>query len=181
MCITYPDHIATYLTGVNTVVPLDGLFDHPEYGLGGSAVRFDSPTREEIVPQFLQECAFDGYHYAIPYMRSTEACYVNKTFVEKLGFTLPEKLTWDFVWEVSEAAMAQDAEGNFAVNRQKVMIPFIYKSTDNMMIQLLRQQGADYSTAEGDILLFHDTTRQSLKTIAEHAATGAFSTFKISS
>ena len=48
-------------------------------------------------------------------------------------------------------------------------------------VQLLRQQGADYSTVEGDILLFHDTTRQSLKTIAEHAATGAFSTFKISS
>ena len=181
VCITYPDHIATYLTGVNTVVPLDGLFDHPEYGLGGSAVKFDAPTRDEIVPQFLQECAFDGYHYAIPYMRSTEACYVNKTFVEKLGFDLPEKLTWDFVWEVSEAAMAQDSEGNFLVNGQKVMIPFIYKSTDNMMIQLLRQQGADYSTAEGDILLFHDTTRQSLKTIAEHAATGAFSTFKISS
>ena len=181
VCITYPDHIATYLTGVNTVVPLDGLFDHPEYGLGGSAVRFDSPSREEIVPQFLQECAFDGHHYAIPYMRSTEACYVNKTFVEKLGFQLPEKLTWDFVWEVADAAAVQDADGTYPVNGQKVMIPFIYKSTDNMMIQLLRQQGADYSTAEGDILLFHDTTRQSLKTIAEHAATGAFSTFKISS
>ena len=73
VCITYPDHIATYLTGSNTVVPLDGLFSHPEYGLGGSAVKFDSPSQEEIIPQFLQECAFDGHHYAIPYMRSTEA------------------------------------------------------------------------------------------------------------
>lgn len=26
VCITYPDHIATYLTGQNTVVPLDDLF-----------------------------------------------------------------------------------------------------------------------------------------------------------
>lgn len=26
VCITYPDHIATYLTGQNTVVPLDNLF-----------------------------------------------------------------------------------------------------------------------------------------------------------
>ena len=24
VCITYPDHIATYLTGDNVVVPLDG-------------------------------------------------------------------------------------------------------------------------------------------------------------
>ena len=181
VCITYPDHIATYLTGSNTVVPLDGLFSHPEYGLGGSAVKFDSPSRDEIIPQFLQECAFDGHHYAIPYMRSTEACYVNKTFVEKLGYELPETLTWDFVWEVADAAAAKDADGNYLVNGQKVMIPFIYKSTDNMMIQLLRQQEADYSTDEGEILLFNDTTREALRTIAEHTGKGAFSTFKISS
>ena len=49
VCITYPDHIATYLTGENTVVPLDSLMDDPNYGLGGSALAFDSPTRDEIV------------------------------------------------------------------------------------------------------------------------------------
>jgi multiple sugar transport system substrate-binding protein len=106
---------------------------------------------------------------------------VNKTFVEKLGYELPETLTWDFVWEVADAAAAQDADGNYLVNGQKVMIPFIYKSTDNMMIQLLRQQEADYSTAAGEILLFNDTTREALRTIAEHTGKGAFSTFKISS
>ena len=35
VCITYPDHIATYLTGENTVVPLDDLLTDPRYGLGG--------------------------------------------------------------------------------------------------------------------------------------------------
>lgn len=86
------------------VVPLDGLFSDEKYGLGGSEVRFDSPVQEELIPQFLEECSFGGRHYAIPYMRSTEACYVNKTYVEALGYTLPETLTWDFIWEVSEAA-----------------------------------------------------------------------------
>ncbi len=181
VCITYPDHIATYLTGVNTVVPLDTLLTDEQYGLGGSEVRFDAPTRDEIVPKFLEECAFDGHYYALPYMRSTESCYINKTFVEKLGYTLPEQLTWDFLWEVSEAAMAQDTEGNFLVNGQKVLIPFIYKSTDNMMIQMLRQKNAGYSTAEGDILLFNDTTKELLCTIAEYGGMRAFSTFKISS
>ncbi len=181
VCITYPDHIATYLTGTNQVVPLEGLFADEKYGLGGSEVRFDSPAADEIIPGFLEECSFGGHYYAIPYMRSTEACYVNKTYVEALGYKLPEVLTWDFVWEVSEAAMARDGEGNYLVNGQKVMIPFIYKSTDNMMIQMLRQKKADYSTDAGEILLFHDTTRELLMTIAEHAETGAFSTFKISS
>lgn len=181
VCITYPDHIATYLTGTNLVVPLEELIADEKYGLSGSEVRFDSPAREEIIPQFLEECSFGGHYYALPYMRSTEACYINKTYVEALGYTLPEALTWDFIWEVSEAAMAKDGEGNFLVNNQKVMIPFIYKSTDNMMIQMLKQKNAGYSTDSGEILLFNDETKSFLTTIAEHAKSGAFSTFKISS
>ncbi len=181
VCITYPDHIATYLTGVNQVVPLDELFVNEKYGFGGSEVKFDAPTLEEIIPKFLAECEFAGHHYALPYMRSSECCYINKTYVERLGYTVPEELTWDFIWEVSEAAMAQDAEGNFLVNGQKVLIPFIYKSTDNMMIQMLRQKGAGYSTADGEILLFNDTTKQLLYTFAKYGKMKAFSTFKISS
>ena len=179
VCITYPDHIATYLTGSDTVVPLDDLFTDEKYGLGGSEVRFDAPTKDEIIPQFLEECSFGGHYYAIPYMRSTEACYVNKTYVEKLGFELPEVLTWDFIWQVSEAATAKDADGNYLVNGQKVMIPFIYKSTDNMMIQMLKQLDAGYSTSTGEIRLFNDTTKNLLLEISGHVETGAFNTFKL--
>lgn len=179
VCVTYPDHIATYLTGADTVAPLDELFRDPRYGLGGSELRFDGPSYQEIVPKFLEECDFGGSHYAIPFMRSTEACYVNKTYVEKLGYTLPETLTWDFIWEVSEAAMQTDGSGNYVVNGQKVLIPFIYKSTDNMMIQMLRQKGAGYSTQDGTIEIFNDTTLELLKEIASHVETGAFNTFKL--
>ena len=180
VCITYPDHIATYLTGSNVVVPLDDLFSDGDYGLSGSKLRFDGPSLDEIIPQFLSECYLNGACYAVPYMRSTEACYINKTYVEKLGYTLPDVLTWDFIWEVSEAAAAQDSDGTFKVNGQKVMLPFIYKSTDNMMIQLLRQLGAGYSTDSGEILLFNDETREILREIAAHTKEKAFSTFKIS-
>ena len=178
VCITYPDHIATYLTGADTVIPLDELFVDDRYGLGGMELRFDGPAMDEIIPEFLSECAFGGHYYAVPYMRSTEVCYVNKTYVEKLGYELPETLTWDFVWEVSEAAMAKDQNGNYAVNGQKVLIPFIYKSTDNMMIQMLAQRGAGYSTSLGEIQIFNPETEEILYTVAEHAASGAFNTFK---
>ncbi len=179
VCITYPDHIATYLTGKDTVVPLDSLFDNAKYGLGGSEVRFDSPRLGEIIPEFLAECEFGGHVYAVPYMRSTEACYVNKTFVEALGYTLPEILTWDFVWEVSEAATAKNSDGTYKLNGQKVLIPFIYKSTDNMMIQMLRQRGAEYSTPQGDVRIFNPVTDEILLTVAEHVKSGAFNTFKL--
>lgn len=181
VCITYPDHIATYITGQNIVAPLDELMADERYGLGGSEVEFDSPAADEIVAKFMNEGVIDGVQYALPFMRSTEACYINKTMVEALGYELPETLTWDFLWEVSDAAARQDAEGNYIANGQKVMIPFIYKSTDNMMIQMLHQLDAGYSTEDGEILLFNDKTEEVLYTVAEHTATGAFSTFKISS
>ncbi len=181
VCISYPDHIATYLTGENVVVPLEDLMADKKYGLGGSELKFDGPDQGEIIQNFLDECIVNGVQYAVPYMRSTEACYVNKTYVEALGYELPEVLTWDFIWEVSEAAMAKNEDGTFAVNGQTVMIPFIYKSTDNMMIQMLKQNDAGYSTDSGEILIFNDTAKEILTTISEHAQSRAFSTFTISS
>ena len=181
VCITYPDHIATYMTGENTVVPLTTLMNDPKYGLDGSEVNFDSVERDDLIDKFLDECYINGDYYALPYLRSTEACYVNKTYVEALGYELPEVLTWDFIWEVSEAAMAKNEDGTFKINGQSVMIPFIYKSTDNMMIQMLKQLDAGYSTSSGDVLLFNEDTEEILYTIADHAETRAFSTFKISS
>ena len=181
VCITYPDHIATYLTGDNVVIPLDDLMADANYGLGGSAVRFDAPTAAEIVPQFLAECVIGENHYALPYMRSTEALYINKTFVEKLGYTVPDIPTWEWIWEVSEAAMARGEDGTFALNGQNTLIPFIYKSTDNMMISMLRQLDAGYSTDAGEILIFNDTTKGLLEEIYAHAKSRAFSTFAISS
>ena len=181
ICITYPDHIATYMTGGNTVAQLDSLMADPRYGLGGTELRYDGPDQGEIVEKFLAEGVIQGKQYALPYMRSTEACYINKTYVEALGYTLPDVLTWDFIWEVSQAAMAKDENGNFLVNGQSVMIPFIYKSTDNMMIQYLAQRNAGYITENGEIQLFNDTARELLQTVAVHAKARSFSTFKISS
>ena len=180
VCITYPDHIATYMTGENTVVPLDDLISDEKYGLGGSEVAFDAPAVDEIIPQFKEECRLNGLLYALPFMRSTEACYINKDYVEALGYEVPDVLTWDFVWKVSEEAAKKNKDGTYRLNGQKIMIPFIYKSTDNLMIQMLRQQGAGYSDETGEIEIFNDTTREDLKEIAARVASGAFSTFKLS-
>ncbi len=184
VCISYPDHIATYMQGRNIMVDLDTLINDEKYGLGGSEIKFESVKNGEIVEKFLDEGKIGGGQYAMPFMRSTEACYINKDLVEKLGYEIPEVLTWDFIWEVSEKAMAKDADGTFLVNGQKTMIPCIYKSTDNMMISMLKQKGAGYSTDDAKIEIFNDTTKELLYEIASHAGPKnetAFSTFKIDS
>ena len=48
VCITYPDHIATYLSGENVVVPLDDLMKDKKFGFAGSEVKFDAPSYDEI-------------------------------------------------------------------------------------------------------------------------------------
>ena len=185
VCITYPDHIATYNTGVNVVVPLDSLISDEKYGLGGSEVRFDSVKKEEIFEKFLLEGQIDGQQYALPFMRSTEACYINEDLVNALGYSLPEDglITWDFVFEVSRAAVepvSYDKSGNpIYINGQSVMVPFIYKSTDNMMIQMLAQNGYGYSNDDGEILIFNDDTKSILYMLTDNFKAGAFSTFDI--
>ena len=181
VCITYPDHIATYITGENVVVPIAPLAQNDKYGFGGSEVKFDAPSEEEMVDKFLGECYIGDTLYAVPFMRSTEACYVNKDMVEALGYELPEIITWDFMFEVATAAMKKNPDGTYAVNGQKVMKPIIYKSTDNMMIQMLEQLDAGYSTDNAEILMFNDTTKDLLIELSGHVKTGAFTTFKIDS
>ena len=181
VCISYPDHIATYLTGENVVVPLDALISDPVFGFGGSGLAFDGAGSGGVIEKFLEEGKIGGVQYALPFMRSSEALYINRTYVERMGFTIPETVTWDWVWKVALAATRRDADGNYVCNGQKAMIPFIYKSTDNMMIQMTEQRGTGYTTDYGKALLFNDSTREILYTVAEHIADKSFSTFKISS
>ena len=182
VCISYPDHIATYLKGRDMVVALDDYMTDPDYGFGGEKLRFkdQSPTYDEVIGKFLEEGFFQGHQYDLPFMRSSEALYINKTYVEAMGYEIPDVVTWDWIWEVSEKAMEKDGD-LFVVNGQKIMIPFIYKSTDNMMIQMLKQKGAGYALETGEVQLFNDTTKELLYTIYEHVLTRAFSTFKIDS
>lgn len=181
VCVSYPDHIATYMSGINIITPLDDLINDSRYGLAGSEVRFDSPSKSEMIPEFMDECYINDNHYAMPFMRSTEACYINLEFVHSLGYEIPDILTWDFMWEVAEKAMEKDSSGKYIVNNQNILIPIIYKSTDNMLISMLKQKNAGYSDAAGNIEIFNDTTSEILLEVAKHAKSGSFSTFKISS
>ena len=58
VCITYPDHIATYLTGNDTVVPLDDLMADESYGLGGDKLEFASVKKMRSFPVFYRSVLF---------------------------------------------------------------------------------------------------------------------------
>lgn len=170
VCIAYPDHVATYLDGTNIVVPLDELMNDENYGLGGSKIKFESINKSDIIDKFLEECIIDEKYYILPFQRSTEALYINKTYVENLGFTIPDVVTWDFIWEVCAKAIEQKQEGTN-------LYPLIYKSVDNMMIQLLKQKNLAYTSSNKDIYLFNENTKQILLELQDYADKKYFDIF----
>ena len=170
--IAYPDHVATYMEGNNVIVPLDALMEDEKYGLGGSALKFNSVKKEEIQPKFLSECLIQDRYCILPFMRSSEALYVNKSYLEENGFSIPEVFTWEYIWEVSEYAKKK------AEAEQKIMIPLIYKSTDNMFIQLCKQNDFDYTTSKGKVLFLSDEVSQMLLDLVPPIENGYFDTFK---
>ncbi|MDE5856559.1 MAG: extracellular solute-binding protein [Anaeroplasmataceae bacterium] len=170
--IAYPDHVATYMEGGDVIVPLDTLMRDERYGFGGSKVKFDSIKEEDILPKFLSECKISDKYCILPFMRSTEALYVNKTYLEENGFSIPEVFTWDYIWEVCSYAKEK------SVSDGSTMIPLIYKSTDNMFIQLCKQYNYDYTDSKGKVMFLSDEVSDMLLSLVEPIEKGCFDTFK---
>lgn len=170
VCVAYPDHVATYLDGTNVVVPLNELINDNEYGLGGSLIKYNSIKKDDVISSFLEEGKIGNNYYTIPFQRSTEALYINKTYVEKLGFKIPDVITWEYVWSVCKKAIEEK-------NENQNLYPLIYKSTDNMTIQLLKQMGIDYTSNDKDIYLFNDDTKNLLLELQSYANNKYFEIF----
>ena len=142
------------------------------YGLGGSELAFDGPTQDEIVPQFLDECRLGG-HYLRPALHALHRGLLRQQDLRGKAGLHPARHP-DLGLCVAGVGGGSRHQGAptaiYSVNGQEVLIPFIYKSTDNMMIQMLRQKDAGYSTETGEIQLFNDTTKDLLLDIADHTA-----------
>lgn len=172
VCIAYPDHVATFLTG-NNVVALDNYMNDSKYGLSGSEIKFKTVSKSEIVTKFLNEGVINNHQYLLPFMRSTEALYINKTYVEQLGYTIPDVVSWDFIWEVCSKAREERDKKQF----DSQFYPFIYKSTDNMFIQLCKQYGYEYTTTSGENKFFTDEVASMLLNIGDKFDKNIFDTF----
>ena len=84
----YMDHIADYNNQAGAVQVLDELIDHPVVGL-------TEEQKADFIPGYYKEGASfgDGKMYALPFYKSTEVLYYNKTFFDENNLTVPA--TWD--------------------------------------------------------------------------------------
>ena len=133
----YMDHIADYNNLAGAVQTLDELISHPAVGLTAEQIA-------DFIPGYYNEGASfgDGKMYALPFYKSTEVLYYNKTFFEENNLTVPT--TWDEMEEVCAKIKAINPDS----------IPLGYDSEGNWFITMTEQLGSDYTSATEPHYLF---------------------------
>ena len=150
----YPDHVALYnLAGV--VATLDNLIESDI-----TVTRADGSTevlgltdeqKADFIEAYYNEGKQfgDGLMYTMPFSKSTEVLYYNKTFFDEHKLQLPT--TWDELEALCAKIKAIDSES----------IPLGYDSEGNWFITMCEQYGSDYTSATGDHYLFDNETNRS--------------------
>ncbi len=145
---TYPDHVALYLKG-------EAVSELNSYLVCKKTVKLSDGTEEMIgLSKEEQEQYVDGFWaegtiydslgtmYSVPFNKSTEVLFYNKTMFDKYGWAVPK--TWDDVVTVSQAFQATTEYANL-VKEEKKCAGFSYDSEANLFITLTQQWGGEYT------------------------------------
>ncbi|MBO5907716.1 MAG: extracellular solute-binding protein [Clostridia bacterium] len=145
----YSDHVALYNT-LGIVKTLDEFMESEI-----TVTRADGVTetvglteaqKADFISAFLNEGRVfgDGLTYMMPFSKSTELMYYNKTFFEANGLEVPTN------WEEFEVLLRE-------IKRiDPNCIPFGYDSEANWFITLCQQFGYEYTSATGEHYLFNN-------------------------
>ena len=149
----YPDHVALY-NMAGAVTTLDPLIESTltvtrEDGTT-ETIGFTEEQIADFIPGYYEEGRQfgNGLMYTLPFSKSTEVLYYNKTFFDEHNLTVPT--TWDELEAVCAAIKAIDP----------TCIPLGYDSESNWFITMCEQYGSDYTSATGDHYLFDNRTNR---------------------
>lgn len=166
----YPDHVALYnLAGV--VTTLDDLIasDIEVTRADGTTEILgltDAQKADFIEGYYNEGRQFgDGLMYTMPFSKSTEVLYYNKTFFEENGIAVPT--TWDELEAVCAQIKAIDPTS----------ISLGYDSEGNWFITMCEQNKSPYTSASGDHFLFdNDQNKAFVKEFREWYQKGYLTT-----
>ena len=184
----YPDHVALYNVP-HAVVQLDNLIASTETVThkDGSTetLGLTQSQKDDFIKGYYDEGAQfgDGHMYSMPFSKSTEVLYYNKTFFEENRATLEGKgvkipgdsetpLTWDEMEALCRAIKAIDPD----------CIPLGYDSEANWFITMCEQLDSPYtSTEEGNKFQFvNDTNKAFVKKFRQWYQDGLVTTQQLS-
>lgn len=166
----YPDHVATYNKS-ESVIALDDLINNKNVIEGsGEMMGLTDAQLADFIPMYYNEGKGfgDDKMYCLPFQKSTEVLYYNKTVFEALGISEPK--TWD---DVAAACTTLKA-------KYPNCTPLGYDSSENLFITLAAQYGSDYTSATGEHYLFvNDTNKAFVNKFAEWHQKGWLTTSEL--
>ncbi len=152
MAFAYPDHVADYLkAGLSQ--DMTEYMSNEEFGFGE-----DDPL-SDIDPIFLKEGAeyVQEGQYSLPFAKSTEAVFFNKTYFDEKGYTVPT------VWEDDDDDNTNDMISlarKIKAEEEAILVadgdtdtkikPIGYDSDANMIISLFDAYGIPYTKTTTD-------------------------------
>ena len=169
----YPDHVALYNLA-KSVQTLDELIDSTV-----TVNRADGTTetlgltdeqKADFIEGYYEEGRQygDGLMYTMPFSKSTEVLYYDKTFFDANGIAVPT--TWEEMEHV--CAKIKELDPN--------SIPLGYDSESNWFITMCEQYNSPYTSATGDHYLFNnETNRGFVKMFGEWYNKGYLTTQKL--
>ncbi len=134
----YPDHVALY-NKAKAVASLDNL-------INDSTLGFTQAQKDDFIEGYYNEGKQfgDGLMYSLPFSKSTEVLYYNKSFFTKNNLTVPT--TWDEVEAVCKKIKEIDPKST----------PLGYDSEANWFITMCEQTKAPYTSATAPHFLFNN-------------------------
>lgn len=154
----YSDHVAAYIQS-GKVLDLNQFIDSTK-DVNGTKVGYTAEEKADFVKGYYNEGLAKNYaKYAdygfsensmltMPFSKSTELMYVNKTALTAAGITkVPE--TWDEIWAACDIIKAKYPGST----------PFCYDSEANWLINMVMQNGWNYTSASEPYFTFKDETR----------------------
>ena len=180
----YPDHVALYNVA-KAVTTLDNLIDSNIEVTRADGTKeiigLTDAQKADFIPGFYNEGrAFgDGLMYTMPFSKSTEVLYYNKTFFTDNGLKLPTH--W---WCDSNCPAGCDTSLEYVCKKIKEIdpnsVPLGYDSESNWFITMCEQLGTPYTSASGEKFLFDNAENKAfLKKFKEWYNQGLLTTQEI--
>ena len=180
----YPDHVALYNVS-GAVATLDNLITSTY-----KTTRADGTTeilgltdaqKNDFIQGYYEEGSSygDGLMYTLPFSKSTEVLYYNKTFFDQHKISIPDH------WFSTDANDKTSLEAVCAQIKaiDKYSIPLGYDSEANWFITMCEQLGSPYTEVDangnGSFLFDNETNRNFIKKFNEWYAKGYLTTQKL--
>lgn len=139
--------------GSGIVQPLDDYIFNQEIGMNDFKDIYEGYRLEN------SSYCEDQRYYALPFSKSTDLLFYNRTFFDEHGLTVPT--TWDELTEVSKKIYELTGKTAFSIDNPA-----------NYLITYLMQAGAEYTNSKGDLLFNNEAAIEALTMLQDNVNAG---------